>query len=262
MIQAMGPHQWEQMAKEMEHRTGKQCRERWHNQLNPLLKKANWTVEEDWILFILHQTVRNRWAEITTVLIGRSDNSIKNYWNSILSHKQAEYEQYLNAYLKVSMQDNIDSAGAAKTRQQVLQGLLHYYIHAAQNQYFEYIRQKIDCLQAEVYDPTDKVTLFKIRLLEYAITPESELGIQDDQRKRAIYQNMSESSQQDMLELRELKQFHKSFMQNQLCRNIQSALKEAKSYPNPESEPHGPIPMKDNGNKKFNLEDQLSDNSD
>ena len=65
-----------------------------------------------------------------------------------------------------------------------------------------------------------------------------------------------------MLELRELKQFHKSFMQNQLCRNIQSALKEAKSYPNPESEPHGPIPMKDNGNKKFNLEEgQLGDNT-
>ena len=74
---------------------------------------------------------------------------------------------------------------------------------------------------------------------------------------------MSESSQQDMLELRELKQFHKSFMQNQLCRNIQNALKEAKGYPNPESEPHGPIPMKDNGNKKFNLEgQQLGDTTD
>jgi hypothetical protein len=53
MIIEMGPHQWEHMAQEMGNRTGKQCRERWHNQLNPLLRKAPWTVEEDWILFIL-----------------------------------------------------------------------------------------------------------------------------------------------------------------------------------------------------------------
>ena len=52
-------------------------------------------------------------------------------------------------------------------------------------------------------DNTDKVTLFKIRLLECVITPE-----------RVIYQKRSESTQQDMLELREVKQFHKSFMQN------------------------------------------------
>ena len=84
--------------------------------LNPLLKKTKWTEEEEWILYILHETVKNRWAEITNVLLGRSDNSIKNYWNSILSHKQGEYEQYLNAYLKMTMQDNIDSTGAAKTK--------------------------------------------------------------------------------------------------------------------------------------------------
>ena len=179
MIVAMGPYKWEKMAKEMEHRTRKQCRDRWHNQLNPLLKKDNWTVEEDWILFILHQTLKNRWAEITTVLIGRSDNSIKNYWNSNLSHKQAEYQQYLNAYLKEKMQDNTDSAGDAKTKQLVLQELLQYYIHAAQEQYFKYIRKKIECLKAEKYDPTDKVILFKIKLLEYSITPENE--IHDDQ---------------------------------------------------------------------------------
>ena len=92
MIAEIGPHQWEQMAATMEGRSGKQCRERWHNQLNPLLKKTAWSVEEDWILYILHETVKNRWAEITNVLLGRSDNSIKNYWNSTLSHKQAELE--------------------------------------------------------------------------------------------------------------------------------------------------------------------------
>ena len=115
MIEAMGPYKWEQMAKEMEHRTRKQCRDRWHNQLNPLLKKDNWTVEEDWILFILHQTVKNRWAEITTVLVGRSDNSIKNYWNSTLTHKQAQLDHDLNAYLKQAV-EGIDSNSIAQKR--------------------------------------------------------------------------------------------------------------------------------------------------
>ena len=127
----------------MENRTGKQCRERWHNQLNPLLKKANWSVEEDWILYILHQTVRNRWAEITNVLLGRSDNSIKNYWNSTLCHKQAALEQDLNAYLKQQVVE-IDPDQVPKKKQQIMQGLLQYYINVAQNQYFDYIRNRIE----------------------------------------------------------------------------------------------------------------------
>ena len=52
------------------------------------------------MLFILHQTVKNRWAEITNVLLGRSDNSIKNYWNSTLLHKQGDFERDLKNYLK------------------------------------------------------------------------------------------------------------------------------------------------------------------
>ncbi len=99
MIAEIGPHQWEQMALKMENRTGKQCRERWYNQLNPLLKKTNWSIEEEWILFILHSFVKNRWAEITNVLLGRSDNSTKNYWNSTLYQKESQMEADLHTYL-------------------------------------------------------------------------------------------------------------------------------------------------------------------
>ena len=159
----------------MENRTGKQCRERWHNQLNPLLKKANWSVEEDWILYILHQTVRNRWAEITNVLLGRSDNSIKNYWNSTLCHKQAALEQDLNDYLKQQVVE-IDPVQVPKKKQQIMQGLLQYYINVAQNQYFDYIRNRIEQLRLEpVQEATEKINAFKIKLLEHAITPEDEL---------------------------------------------------------------------------------------
>ena len=100
MIAEIGPHQWEFISNQMPGRSGKQCRERWHNQLNPLLKKTSWSTEEDWVLFILHQTLQSRWAKITDFLLGRSDNSIKNYWNSTLVHKQAEMNRELMMHLK------------------------------------------------------------------------------------------------------------------------------------------------------------------
>ena len=80
-------------------RTGKMCRERWHNQLNPLLKKIGWTTEEDWVLLLLHQNFNNHWAELANFLLGRSDNSIKNYWNSTLVHRKEQMNQELNKQL-------------------------------------------------------------------------------------------------------------------------------------------------------------------
>ena len=44
LIADIGPQQWEQISAKMPGRTGKQCRERWHNQLNPLLKKQRWSI--------------------------------------------------------------------------------------------------------------------------------------------------------------------------------------------------------------------------
>ena len=53
LIADIGPRQWEVIANAIPDRSGKQCRERWNNQLNPLLKKTTWSLEEGWILFIL-----------------------------------------------------------------------------------------------------------------------------------------------------------------------------------------------------------------
>ena len=57
-----------------------------------MLKKNRWTAEEEWVLFILRKCYNYRWADIANVILGRSDNSVKNYWNSCLSAQQFDME--------------------------------------------------------------------------------------------------------------------------------------------------------------------------
>lgn len=49
-------------------RVGKQCRERWHNHLSPDIKKDDWSDHEEWLLFLAHRALGNRWAEIARFL--------------------------------------------------------------------------------------------------------------------------------------------------------------------------------------------------
>ncbi|KAM0940530.1 putative transcription factor MYB-HB-like family [Dioscorea sansibarensis] len=68
-------------------RCGKSCRLRWINYLRPDLKRGNFTEEEDELIIKLHGLLGNKWSLIAGRLPGRTDNEIKNYWNTHIKRK-------------------------------------------------------------------------------------------------------------------------------------------------------------------------------
>ncbi|XP_057507765.1 transcription factor MYB14-like [Actinidia eriantha] len=68
-------------------RCGKSCRLRWKNYLRPDIKRGNFTKEEEETIIELHQKLGNRWSVIAATLPGRTDNEIKNMWNTHLKKR-------------------------------------------------------------------------------------------------------------------------------------------------------------------------------
>ncbi|PKU84438.1 myb-related protein MYBAS2 isoform X1 [Dendrobium catenatum] len=90
-VSLFGERRWDFIAKVSGlNRTGKSCRLRWFNYLQPGLKHGRMTPQEERLILELHSEWGNRWSRIARRLPGRTDNEIKNYWRTHMRKKAQE----------------------------------------------------------------------------------------------------------------------------------------------------------------------------
>lgn len=103
IIAQRGAGHWAKIAEELGgSRCGKQCRERWHNHLNPENKTEAWSTEEDELLLQLFRKHGRQWAAMARVIKGRTDNMIKNRFNSTIRRLLPEGESFSNTGIGVT----------------------------------------------------------------------------------------------------------------------------------------------------------------
>jgi hypothetical protein len=143
-VEKYGPRQWSNIANAMGNssestRTDRQCRERWHNHLDPSIKKSTWTREEDKILIDAHQKGQvnlGHWADIAKRIPGRSGNAVRDRWRrTMVRAKRCKNPETFK-------KKNSESNGKKNTKC----GILYMY-----------------CISTLHQDPSLKVTLSPLR---------------------------------------------------------------------------------------------------